>query len=388
MTHPAPGGPWLAPTETERLLHEAAVLRDVPAQLRVLSGADLFVGMPRHELAADPRTIRFQRYWDPAVRAYCLPVLTRGMLPAWQPDWVFVECDLSWLSGGSWPEGSPWLVVDGGTPAAAYLEAGPRHRALWRRAYAENERSRCNKLIGLRHGPLHGPLAFGLGCGGHLAVGNGVPWNEVGTLYRGYVWDAKCLRDSWDITTREGWQQQLGHLLDAENSPPEPDFVLAAREALRDQSGGAPPPADVWREYAAGTAQDRGVSPATVRGIEELVRRVVRYEARFRADALLPPDGRVGTTVAYDYGRAVNLARWGLGARFAHPQEAEQAIVHAGALSRAAYSSWEEFSAGYVLGRVLRFDGEEYGSYYADALEAHRLLLSDEGSPWRNLRWR
>lgn len=47
-----------------------------------------------------------------------------------------------------------------------------------------------------------------------------------------------------------------------------------------------------------------------------------------------------------------------------------------------------DFSAGYILGRVLRFDDEEYGPYYETALNAHRLLTQAEGSPWRNIPWR
>ncbi|MEU9012670.1 DUF1266 domain-containing protein [Streptomyces sp. NPDC048479] len=95
----------------------------------------------------------------------------------------------------------------------------------------------------------------------------------------------------------------------------------------------------------------------------------------------------VATAAAYDYGRAPSVARWGLAARFCTPHEAEQAIVHAGALAKAAYGSWQDFCAGYVLGRVLRFDDEEYGPYYEDALSSHRILMENEGSPWRNVRW-
>ncbi|MFF9688353.1 DUF1266 domain-containing protein [Streptomyces sp. NPDC014623] len=98
--------------------------------------------------------------------------------------------------------------------------------------------------------------------------------------------------------------------------------------------------------------------------------------------------GRVSTTVAYDYGRAVNLAGRGLSARFCVPHEAEQAIVYTGALSKSAYRAWEEFSAGYALGRVLRFDGEDYGDYHQDNVTAHRLLAESGGSPWRNPPWR
>ncbi|WP_159041824.1 DUF1266 domain-containing protein, partial [Streptomyces aureus] len=159
------------------------------------------------------------------------------------------------------------------------------------------------------------------------------------------------------------------------------------REELRIARGTVPSP-DEWRETAAGHAQDLGASPAAVRHVESLVRRILRYEARFRADGLLPPDGRVRKTVAYDYGRAVNVARWGLTARFCAPPEAEQAIVHAGALARSAYGSWQDYSAGYALGRVLRFDGEEYGPFHEQNVAAHRVLTEHEGSPWRNLPWR
>ncbi|OSC66737.1 hypothetical protein B5180_29810, partial [Streptomyces sp. BF-3] len=70
------------------------------------------------------------------------------------------------------------------------------------------------------------------------------------------------------------------------------------------------------------------------------------------------------------------------------PADAEAAIVYAGALSKSAYRSWEEFSAGYALGRVLRFDDEEYGPFYEQNVLAHRLLTESEGSPWRHIPWR
>ncbi|CAM5564142.1 hypothetical protein SGRI78S_03226 [Streptomyces griseus subsp. griseus] len=163
--------------------------------------------------------------------------------------------------------------------------------------------------------------------------------------------------------------------------------MLRARERLAAGLGELPS-ADLWRETAAGHAQDLGADADTVKVIEDLVRRITRYESRFRADGLLPPDGRVHTTVAYDYGRAVNLARWGLSARYCAPADAEAAIVYAGALAKSAHRSWEDFSAGYALGRVLRFDEEEYGRFYEQNVLAHRLLAESEGSPWRHIPWR
>ncbi|WP_040024786.1 DUF1266 domain-containing protein, partial [Streptomyces sp. 150FB] len=348
--------------------------------------AELYIGAPRAEVDAQPDMVVWRPHRDEAGRS-CRPVLTRGMLPPWHPEWVFHGVSLKWVAEFHWKDPKQLLSVNPGTPARILLPTTPQHRALWLRCYAENDRPEGNRLIALRHGALHGPLAYGLACGVHLAVANGVPWNEVGTVFLDYTSQLESLRDSWGIGGREDWQRQLNFLLDARNSPPEPEFVLRVREGLR---GGLHelPSAELWRETAAGHAQDIGADPETVKNIEELVRRIIRYEARFRADGLLPPDGRVTTTVAYDYGRAVNLARWGLSARFCDQYEAEQAIVYAGALSKSAYTSWEDFSAAYALGRVLRFDEEEYGAYFEQNVVAHRLLTEAEGSPWRNIPWR
>ncbi|MFF9014599.1 DUF1266 domain-containing protein [Streptomyces sp. NPDC014870] len=378
--------PWIPPSETEQLLHEAVLSGDLRAQLRALAGAELFIGAPKAEVDADPDSIWWRS--QPAPKGLRVrPVLTRGMLPPWHPEWVFHQVTLRRIAEFEWRDPRVLLAVNGGTPGELLLSATPDRRAWWLRAYAEEERSTKDRFVALRNGPLHGPLAFGLACGTHLAFGNGVPWNDVGTAYMGYTIILDTLREGWGVTERAGWRTQLDALLDGRNSPPEPDFVLRVREELRVARGAVPSP-DEWRETAAGHAQDLGASPVTVRAIEELVRRVLRYEARFRADGLLPPDGRVRKTVAYDYGRAVNVARWGLTARFCAPPEAEQAIVHAGALARSAYGSWEEYSAGYALGRVLRFDGEEYGPYHEDNVAAHRALTEHEGSPWRNIPWR
>ncbi|WP_344429148.1 DUF1266 domain-containing protein [Streptomyces lavendulocolor] len=275
---------WVPPTHIERQLYEAALRGDVQAQLRVLAGAELFIGQARHEVDAEPDTVRWRVAVDPASRGTYRPLFT-------------------------------------------------------------------------------------------------------GTVCGDYTSERRTLRRSWDITDHDGWRRQTAFLLDYSNSPAEPEYALRVREQLR-KSIGELPPADLWRETAAGSLQDRGAPPALVAEMAELVRRILRYEARFRADGLLAEDGWVTTASAYDYGRAVNLARWGLSARYCDPQQAEQTIVHAGALAKAAYSSWEGFSAGYALGRVLRFDGEEYGHFYEGVLAAHRLLTDDEGSPWRNIPWR
>ncbi|KOX17494.1 MULTISPECIES: DUF1266 domain-containing protein [unclassified Streptomyces] len=374
---------WVPPTEVEHRLYEAAVRNDTDAATQVLASTDLFILAPKVEVDADPGRVHWRSYPEPGHRT----VITRGMLPPWHPDWVFHCVSLRWIATFHWNDAAPRpLVVNPGSPVQFLLPSAAHDRATWLQYHARHRRSPKHRLVALRHGPLRGPLAFGLACGGHLAVSNGVPWNEAGTLYMGYTVELDTLRDAWGVTEPSGWRGELDALLAGRNSPPEPDFVLSVRERLTAEIHGVPS-ADLWRDTAAGHAQDLGASPESVREVGELVRRIVRYEARFRADGLLPPEGRVRKTVAYDYGRAVNVARWGLSARFCTPHEAEQAIVHAGALSRAAYTSWEDFSAGYALGRVLRFDEEEYGSWYEDNVTGHRVLTEHEGSPWKHIPW-
>lgn len=112
---------------------------------------------------------------------------------------------------------------------------------------------------------------------------------------------------------------------------------------------------------------------------------MTRYEERFRADGLLPAEGRVVSLVALDHAHAVNLVRWGLGARLCAPQQAEQAVAQAHAKAREVYGSWEEFAAGYALGRMLAFDNGWFGPQYAEAVHLHRVLAQDPSSPWRAL---
>lgn len=152
---------------------------------------------------------------------------------------------------------------------------------------------------------------------------------------------------------------------------------------------GCVPPTHIERQlYEAGLRGDVQAHLRVLAGAELFIGQARQEVDRAGPDGLPAEDGWVTTASAYDYGRAVNLARWGLSARYCDPQQAEQTIVHAGALAKAAHSPWEGFSAGYTLGRVLRFDGEEYGHFYEGALAAHRLLTDDEGSPWRNIPWR
>ncbi|KUL33974.1 hypothetical protein ADL22_31460 [Streptomyces sp. NRRL F-4489] len=350
----------MPPTETERRLYEATARGDGDGQVAAIAGEDLYLAVPQP--GHDPLPV----YDDPVAGGKCIPVLTRGMLPPWEPQALFDRVTVEELAQ-DWPHDKWHLAVNPGTPFAAYLRATSAHRAGWLRVRAQVGVRPAGLLVTHFGGPLHGPVAQGLACGAPLAVHHSVPWNELGTAFLDYAADAETLRGQWSVADPTGWQQRFEQLLGGQFVPAETEAALRAR-------GGAAP--DRAAASGAGQAAPSG------QAVPELV---ARYEERFRADGLLPAGGRVVSLAALDLAHAVGLVRWGLGARLCAPPQAEQAVARVAARAAEVYGSWEEFAAGYALGRVLAFDGGWFGPAYAETAHLHRVLTQDPGSPWRVL---
>ncbi|MFJ1927649.1 MULTISPECIES: DUF1266 domain-containing protein [unclassified Streptomyces] len=374
---------WGPPTGTERLLHETAAAGDRDAMLDALARSTLYVLVARLHADTPGYAPLLTAHPDPVTPGrMCVTAHTSGTLPPWHPEWVFETIDLDGLRR-RWPDGVRWLVINPGTPYAVTVAAGPGRRRAWQKAHDRSPGPPTGLLVTHGAGPLHGPLAHGLALGAHLAVHNGLVWNELGATYQGYSTDRARLRNPWGVLDRAAYRKTLEALLTTRLVGRTYESVLQVRSTLAVRLGRTP----TVPEWSAALTRRRP-APAEAAEAREALRLAVTYEGRLRADGALGADERVDTLAAYDYGRAVNLARWGLSARFCVPHEAEQAIVHAGALSRSAYRSWGDFSAGYALGRVLRFDGEDYGDYYRSNVTAHVLLTESGGSPWRNIPWR
>ncbi|MCB5905953.1 DUF1266 domain-containing protein [Streptomyces pinistramenti] len=347
---------WMPPTDTERRLCEATARGDRDGQLAAVAGEDLYLAVPQQ--GQDPLPV----YDDPVAGGKCIPVLTRGMLPPWQPQQFFDRVTVEELAQ-DWPNDKWCLAVNPGTPCAAYLAATGAHRAAWLHARGRFGVRPGGLLSTHTAGPLHGPLAHGLACGAPIAVHHSVPWNELGTVFLDHASDAQTLREQWSVTDPAAWQQRLDQLLGGQFVPAGTEKALRAR-------------ADGEEDAPEGDAETADT------GVPELA---ARYEERFRTDGLLPAGGQVVSLVALDLAHAVNLVRRGLGARLCAPPQAEQAVTRIGAQAREAYGSWEEFGAGYALGRMLAFDNGWFGTPYTEALHVHRVLTQDPASPWRGL---
>jgi hypothetical protein len=238
-------------------------------------------------------------------------------------------------------------------------------------------------LIGDPRGPFFGPVAHGFACGAHIPIHNANAWNAMVDPAQARQETRDSLRESWGIGNSDEWREQVDYLLTGENVGPETDQLLELRRDVIARFGRCDLP--MWRDAIARWGQWRGISPEQARQYHADAGVITRYEARFRADGLLPPGGVVDSVLGYDFGRAVNMARWGFGSTYCDYRTAESIVLLAGKRTQQTYSSWADFGAGYALGRVLRFDNEEYGHMYESVLGPHRMLMFDPASPWRHI---
>ncbi|MDK1472501.1 DUF1266 domain-containing protein [Streptomyces sp. 549] len=437
---------WTPPGALEQALLHARQHADWTAYFNALAPHYLYFATPRGPVDA-VRQAELHPFWNKSLGSHCMAYYTDGMLPVPGDNPVYEGESLRSLAS-SWPSDRWWLAVNPGTPCEAYFPGTMAHRVQWR-AHAEQAPSGQAMLRTLRvGGVLDGPLAHGLACGALLCVSNGSLWNAVAWHGRGYSGERNRLEQAWGITDRIAWLARLEELLLGESLDPLWEVLLRLRQQMTQATGRAPGVAE-WQdaaEYAlrrsarpapptagaragstagdgdgADAAPDGGPAAGPSHGREpesepdrgretglgrgtglgradlldrevrrarHLIGRIARYESRFRADGLLPEDGQVRSVLAWCYGRASKMARWGLGARYGTMAETERALVRAGRVSQVSYESWEEFSAGYVLGRCLHFDRDEAGSWYTEMLDAHRQLTTDPESPWLRLPWR
>lgn len=401
---------WTAPTEIEQALFEAKSREDWAAYFEVLARNRVYFEIRRDKADATPSGTYAVFGHDARVTGGRIwPVYTDGMLPAPEPHRVFDWNRLSWFAKVWVPSDPPMIVVNPGSPCEAFLPSAPPYSATWA---AHSDRvgdfSYGPKLRTLRvGGPLQGPVAHGLACGALLFVRDGYPWNAMAYHGRGYPGERKTLQEWWGVTNPVEWNNQQRGLLALDGANPVWEFALSLRRTIAREFGGFVDTA-YWRDAVAKVLRHRdagetvitpdGVTtsdprPAAetetrVKGVQHLIGRITRYEARFRADGILDENRYVTSVDAWDLGRASGMARWGLGARYCGLKEAESAVAEAGRAAARSHRSWQDFSAGYILGRCLHFDDEEFGDWYTDALDAHRILMSDPASPWLNIPFR
>lgn len=386
---PADGSSWNAPTRVEQLLYEESRGDDPDVYLAVVARAGLYHPVSLVHTARDPAKRRLLITQSDAGHT-TLAVYTQGVLPRPHPYVVYEFVTLRTLADVC-PEDVDVLAVNPGTPCAAYYAVNRTERRNWRDLHDEyfDPSWHGDQLITQQVEPVEPTLLHGLACGAHLSYANGNAWNVLDWHGPGYSTVVEMLEESWGIRIREDWLDLRERLLQRVVSPWHWDFVLGARNRIAAENGPRVDPAD-WRAVVEATVRrDAADDPvpdeeldAFVAHLRGLVGEVLRYEARFRADELLHEGEFVRSVAAWDLGRASKMARWGRGARYATQAEMYRTLEVASRESRAVDSSWREFSVGYILGRCLHFDEEEFGSWYTEVRDAHQLLTTHPESPW------
>ncbi|MFJ9864432.1 DUF1266 domain-containing protein [Streptomyces sp. NPDC101165] len=408
-TPPAPPA-WTPPTRIEQALFEAKAREDWAAYFDTLADSRLYFEIRRDGADAQPgRTVPVFGH-DPRVAGGRVwAVYTEGMLPVPDPHRVLDWQSLGWFAQVWAPSDPAMIVVNPGSPCEAFLPSAPPHSAVWAQ-HSDRTDAPLNRarVLTLRlGGPLEGPVARGLACGALLIVRDGLAWNAMAYHGDGYPSERRSLREWWGVTSREEWRVQQRALLDPDGGNPVWEFALGLRRTIARDFGGHVETA-YWRDAVARVLRARAggetvITPdgvtttptvpeeeieARIKGIQALVGRITRYEARFRADGILDDNRFVSSVDAWNFGRASGMARWGLGARYCSLPEAESAVIEAGRAAARSYKSWQDFAAGYILGRCLHFDDEEFGKWYTDMVDVHQVLMSDPGSPWLTVSFR
>lgn len=234
---------------------------------------------------------------------------------------------------------------------------------------------RSGSIVTDRTAPVTGPLAFGLACGAHMAVNQGVAWNDLEGAGFAKLELKANLAEMWGVHDHTDWRRATEAKL-AQHT----DNLEHVAIELRREAG-----AMDWRHAIERAGQVGRVPLHSVPALHAAADRVSRYEERFRADGFI--SGAVSSVRVYDWGRAVNLARWGLRAGYCDRAQAEHVVQRVGELCAAHYGSWADLSAGFALGRLLFFDDEDFPVHYVTVREAHRKLLDEADSPYRTLPW-
>lgn len=390
-------GCWQAPADLERRLYKLHEVDESYTYLRTLAENGVYHPVPIEQATRNPverQLLTSEITGSDGITRTITQVYTDGLLPRPHPYVVFEFITLGTLADILPPEVDV-LVVNAATPCQEMFQVDDEEREVWADLHEElfDPQALTDRLVTRRTGaPDPGPLLHGLACGAHLCYGNGDPWNTLDWHGAGYSAEVERLEESWGISSREDWLETQQRLLECEVSPWFWDFVLGARLALEKEHGGrGPVDAGRWRDCVEATLRRVVEAPegpqfdAFLVEMRGMVGKILRYEARFRADELLGPDEVVRTVAAWDLGRASKMARWGRGARYATRAEMYDAIERVSAGVRSTYRSWAEFSAAYVMGRCLHFDEERFGEWYTEVLEAHRVLLRAPAGPWRTV---
>jgi len=245
---------------------------------------------------------------------------------------------------------------------------------------------RGDKVVTDAKQPHEGEQATKLALGAMMAVQNREPWNTLvlPSSFRGDTAQMIGNPNSWGIADTDDLMAAVGRMLDEQFGDPDVQVAMAVRRELAATSGRAPSP-QAWLADLDRVHNEAGAPQSLLAERRAAAQRVINYETTMLEDGLLTEP--LADPLAYDIGRAVALARWGLVCRLIDEATAQGIVDRAAAQAWARYASWDEFGSSYLLGRIIAFDEDEVGAWYETSRTSLQLLRTAPDSPWRLNPW-
>lgn len=223
-----------------------------------------------------------------------------------------------------------------------------------------------------------------LALGAPLAYLRGEPWDTYALTGRHARAGVETLQQVWHIDDGDQWRAAVERMLDEANVDEIATILLEHRPPVA--TGDAREEERLWAQQVAEAAARSGLAAAETAEITDAVPAMLRALQRVRRAGL--PD-TVTSLHAYNYSRAVNLARWGVAASYVDLDGARQIVRRAGEAADRRFDGWTEFGASYAMGRAVAFELADHASVSGGTTGAEiaRQLLSEPESPWITTPW-
>ena len=208
-----------------------------------------------------------------------------------------------------------------------------------------------------------------LSVGAILAEDNGFP---IDALHPGKPVPAMraWLSDFWGIRSGEDARMEVEKLLQGAGHGPLFDAFIQLRDVPPDQR------LEVLRLHAP---------HARPEDLQEFLGHYPAVLGALRGEGLCGATEAPATAIAYDWGRAVVVARVALGAEFLTADEVDVYVRRAAELARGRFGSWSAFAASYLFARGV-WGGVDDPSFRGQCQIA-RELLTLPASPWVRCGW-
>lgn len=212
-------------------------------------------------------------------------------------------------------------------------------------------------------------------CGANLSLLNGTTLNSLTTLGGDFSKDdiEQMLEAHWDIDSRVSLLETIQWLSD-EGHRGYWKKIWACLQAI---------PRDEWSLSSHKVAYQLSVDGADPETVREYTENLIDGISQISSLGLLE-NHTSWSCATWDYGRAINLCRWGFDAGFLSKEEALEKIRKFAGKLYTHYNSWSDLSMGYLFGFVM-WNSDSYS--LNKMLHGHYLLLNESKSPWQLIDW-